>query len=344
MIGEGECEGGRDALQRAGLHPARLAAKEGLALINGTQPSTALLALAVAGAEQLARAADVAAAMSIDALRGSMHPFEARIHQARPFAGQALSAENIRTLMAGSAINASHQNCGRVQDAYSMRCAAQVHGACRDALAFARRTVDIEANAATDNPMVFSETGEIVSGGNFHGAPLAIAADLTAIALTPLATISERRIDRLVDPVLSGLPAFLTREGGLRSGLMLAQVTAAACASELKTLAHPAGVDTIPTSANKEDHVSMSMTAALKAAAALERAREVIAVELLCACQAIDLLAPLTTSPPLARVHASIRTRVPTLDDDRAPAPDLAAIVALIASREVERACGVVVK
>jgi histidine ammonia-lyase len=336
---------GGEALARAGLKPATLAAKEGLALINGTQPSTAVLALALAGAEALTRVADIAAALSIDALRGSIHPFERRIHEARPFAGQLASAANIEMLMRGSEINASHQvDCSRVQDAYSMRCAAQVHGACRDALAFARRTVDIEANAATDNPMVFTETGEIVSCGNFHGAPVAIAADLTAIALTPLATISERRIDRLVDPVLSGLPAFLTREGGLRSGLMLAQVTAAACASELKTLAHPAGVDTIPTSANKEDHVSMSMTAALKAAAALDRARDVIAVELLCACQAIDLLAPLTTSPPLARVHALIRTRVPTLDDDRAPAPDLAAIVALIASREVERACGVVVK
>jgi histidine ammonia-lyase len=353
LIGEGLATRGDDpspipggeALARAGLQPATLAAKEGLALINGTQPSTAVLALALAGAEQLARVADLAAALSIDALRGSIHPFERRIHEARPFAGQLASAANIETLMRGSSINASHQvDCSRVQDAYSMRCAAQVHGACRDALAFARRTVDIEANAATDNPMVFTAAGEIVSGGNFHGAPIAIAADLTAIALTPLATISERRIDRLVDPVLSGLPAFLTREGGLRSGLMLAQVTAAACASELKTLAHPAGVDTIPTSANKEDHVSMSMTAALKAAAALARAREVIAVELLCACQAIDLLAPLTTSPPLARVHALVRSRVPTLDDDRAPAPDIAAIVALIASREVKRACGIVVK
>jgi len=353
LIGEGLATCGDDpspipggeALARAGLRPATLAAKEGLALINGTQPSTAVLALALAGAQQLARVADIAAALSIDALRGSIHPFERRIHEARPFAGQLTSAANIEALMRGSSINASHQvDCSRVQDAYSMRCAAQVHGACRDALGFARRTVDIEANAATDNPMVFTEASEIVSGGNFHGAPVAIAADLTAIALTPLATISERRIDRLVDPVLSGLPAFLTREGGLRSGLMLAQVTAAACASELKTLAHPAGVDTIPTSANKEDHVSMSMTAALKAAMALTRAREVIAVELLCACQAIDLLAPLTTSPPLARAHALVRSRVPTLDDDRAPAPDIAAIVALIASSEVDRACGIVVK
>jgi histidine ammonia-lyase len=335
---------GREALRRAGLSPVTLTAKEGLALINGTQPSAALLGLALAGAEQLARAADIAAALSIDALRGSLHPFEARIHEARPFPGQIASAWNIDRLMRGSGINRSHEACSRVQDAYSMRCAAQVHGACRDALAFAHRTFDIEANAATDNPMVFSDRRDIVSGGNFHGAPIAIAADLVAIALTPLATISERRVDRLVDPARSGLPPFLTREGGLRSGLMLAQVTAAACASELKSLAHPAGVDTIPTSANKEDHVSMSMTAALKADEALARAREVVAIEVLCACQAIDLLAPLATSPPLAGVHALVRSRVPTLDEDRAASPDIAAIVELIASGALEIACGVVVK
>jgi len=238
--------------------------------------------------------------------------------------------------MRTSAINASHQNCGRVQDAYSMRCAAQVHGAARDAFAFVRRTVEIEANAATDNPMVFAEAGEIVSGGNFHGAPIAIAADLLAAALVPLATISERRTDRLVDPAKSGLPAFLTRDGGLRSGLMIAQVTAAACASELKSLAHPAGADSIPTSAGREDHVSMSMTAAVKAARALERARDVIAVELLCACQAIDLLAPLTTSDPLARVHRVVRSTVPTLDDDRPLSREIAAIARMIASGELE--------
>jgi histidine ammonia-lyase len=226
-----------------------------------------------------------------------------------------------------------------VQDAYSLRCAAQVHGATRDALRFVRDTVLVEANSATDNPMVFADRDEIISGGNFHGAPIAIAADLLAAAIVPLATISERRIDRLVDPTLSGLPAFLTPEGGLRSGYMLAQVTAAAVASELKSLAHPAGVDTIPTSANKEDHVSMSMTAALKADTAVGRAREVIAIEILCACQAIDLLAPLATSPLLAGVHRLVRSRVPKLDDDRAPAPDIAAIAELIASRAIETAC-----
>jgi histidine ammonia-lyase len=344
VLRAGPAVSGREALASAGLSPITLGPKEGLALINGTQPSTAVLALALEGAERLARAADIAAALSIDALRGSIHPFEARIHEARGFPGQMASAANIATLVAGSRINSSHELCGKVQDAYSMRCAAQVHGATRDALGFVRRTVETEANAATDNPMVFSAEGDIVSCGNFHGAPVAIAADLLAAALVPLATISERRTDRLVNPVLSDLPAFLTREGGLRSGLMMAQVTAAAVASELKTLAHPAGVDTIPTSANKEDHVSMSMTAALKAERAVSAAREVIAIEVLAACQAIDLLAPLATSPTLVRVLTEVRTRVPTLDDDRPPAPDIIAIASMIASGEFENACGVGVK
>ena len=335
---------GAEALKRAGLQPIRLGPKEGLALINGTQPSTAVLALALAGAEQVARAADIAAALSIDALRGSIHPFEARIHEARPFGGQLTSAANIERLMRGSGINYSHEHCGKVQDAYSLRCAAQVHGATREALRFVRDTVTVEANSATDNPMVFADTGDIVSGGNFHGAPMAISADLLAAALVPLATISERRTDRLVDPTLSGLPAFLTRDGGLKSGYMLAQVTAAAVASEMKSLAHPAGVDTIPTSANKEDHVSMSMTAALKADTSLCRAREVIAIEILCACQAIDLLAPLTSSPALQRVHQLVRSRVPMLDDDRPPAPDIVAITQLIATNALEDACGGLVK
>jgi histidine ammonia-lyase len=335
---------GADALARAGLKPVTLGPKEGLALINGTQPSTAVLALALASAEQLARAADIAAALSIDALRGSIHPFEARIHDARPFDGQVASAANIERLLRGSAINTSHEHCGKVQDAYSLRCAPQVHGATRDALRFVRQTVQIEANAATDNPMVFAETGDIVSGGNFHGAPIAIAADLLAASLVPLATISERRTDRLVDPALSGLPGFLTRDGGLRSGLMLAQVTAAAIASELKSLAYPAGADSIPTSANKEDHVSMSMTAALKAERVVVRAREVVAIEILCACQAIDLLAPLTTSPALEKVRAIVRSQVPMLDEDRSPAPDMAAITKLIETRDLENACGALVK
>jgi histidine ammonia-lyase len=347
LIGEGEAwhddrpVAGMDALARAGLAPLTLAPKEGLALINGTQPSTALLGLALRSALQLVRAADITAALSIDGLQGSTRPFDPRIHAARGMAGQLVSAENLRNLMEGSAINAAHANCGRVQDAYSMRCAPQVHGTARDAAQFALRTFLAEANAATDNPMVFADTREIVSGGNFHGAPVALAADVLAIGLTYLATISERRSDRLVNPSSSGLPAFLTRHGGLQSGLMMAQVTAAALTSELKTLAHPASVDTIPTSGNKEDHVSMSMAAALKADRAIALTRDVIAIEILCACQAIDLLDGLTTSPPLARVHALVREHVPTLASDRAPSRDIHEISRLIASGDIDRACSV---
>jgi histidine ammonia-lyase len=335
---------GGDAQRAAGLQPVTLASKEGLALINGTQPSTAVAALAVAGAERLARAADIAAALSIDALRGSLRPFDPRIHAARPHAGQSASAANILALLSGSAINQSHEHCGRVQDAYSLRCAAQVHGAARDALRFVRETVMLEANAATDNPMVFADDDEILSGGNFHGAPVSVASDLIAIALAQLVTISERRSDRLVNPAFSDLPAFLTADSGLHSGYMMAQVTAAALVSEIKTLGHPASVDTIPTSANREDHVSMSMGAALKAARALDLATRVIAIELLCACQAIDLLAPLTTSRALQRVHARVRSVVPPLAGDRPPAPDIEAISKFIVDGSVEASCGVEVK
>jgi histidine ammonia-lyase len=346
LLGEGDVWDGTvrtpagEALRRAGLAPVRLAAKEGLALVNGTQASTAVLALAVAAAGRLARAADVVAALTIDALRGSIAPFDARIQAARPHPGQARSAANLRRLVAGSPLNASHANCGRVQDAYSMRCVPQVHGAARDVLAFVGGVAEIEANAATDNPMVFAEDGAVISGGNFHGAPVALAADALAVAVVQLATISERRAERLVNPALSGLPAFLTRHGGLESGLMLAQVTAAALTSELKGLAHPSSVDTIPTSANQEDHVSMSMHAALRADRAVALATQVLAVELVCACQAIDLLAPLASSAPLMQVHARVREVVPTLAADRPPAPDLDAARALIAEGAVEYACG----
>jgi histidine ammonia-lyase len=345
LIGEGAArhedgeETGAAALRRVGLIPARIGAKEGLALINGTQASTALLGLTIAAVEQLTRAADIAAALSIDALRGSTKPFDPRIHAARGFAGQQTSASNILALLAGSGINASHANCGRVQDAYSMRCTAQVHGAARDALGFARGVFDIEANAATDNPMVFVNSKEILSGGNFHAAPVAVAADVLCLAVAQLATISERRCERLVNPSLSDLPPFLTRHGGLESGLMMAQVTAAALTSELKTLGYPASVDTIPTSGNKEDHVSMSMSAALKGARAVDLARHVLACEYLCACEAIDLLRPLATSAPLARVHDFIRARVPAVEHDRSLSPDLRVITALIASGDLERAC-----
>jgi histidine ammonia-lyase len=335
---------GRDAMARAGIRPVDLEAKEGLALINGTQASAAVAALVLLGAERLARAADIAAALSIDALRGSFHPFEARLHAVRPHEGQGIAAANLLRLLQGSAINKSHENCGRVQDAYSLRCAPQVHGAARDALAYVRRTVEIESNAATDNPMVFAETGEIVSGGNFHGAPIALAADMTAIAIQQLATISERRSDRLVNPALSGLEPFLTRNSGLQSGYMIAQVTAAALVSELKTLAHPASVDTIPTSANREDHVSMSMAAALKAERALHLATRVIAIEILLAVQALDLLAPLGTSPALSPVQTFVRSGVPTLTADRPPSPDIEWISRAITDGSFERACAAEVK
>ncbi|MBA3884955.1 MAG: histidine ammonia-lyase [Acidobacteria bacterium] len=352
LVGEGAATVGDDpvvrdgaaALRAAGLEAVTLEAKEGLALINGTQPSTAVAALAAVAAQRLARAADIAAALSIDGLQGSRRPFDARIHAARPHAGQGISAANILWLLEDSGINKSHEHCGRVQDAYSLRCAAQVHGAARDALAFACRTIAIEANAATDNPMVFADADEIVSGGNFHGAPVSISSDLLAIAVAQLATISERRSDRLVNPALSGLPAFLTRNSGLESGYMIAQVTAAALVSEIKTLAHPASVDTIPTSANREDHVSMSMGAALKAERAVGFAARVLAVEILCACQAIDLLTPLRTSEPLARAHDAVRAEVPTLSGDRAPAPDIEVIARMILSGALEAACGSEVK
>jgi histidine ammonia-lyase len=338
LVGEGHAFGpgvqgssgpsvqGLDALTRAGLTPVALQAKEGLALINGTQASAAVLALAVLDAARLARAADIAAAMSVDALRGSLHPFEARIHAVRPVPGQAASAQNLLALLTGSGINTSHASCGKVQDAYALRCAPQVHGSGR------------EANAGTDNPMVFADTGDIVSGGNFHGAPVALAADTLTIGIAQLATISERRTDRMMTAAESGLPPFLIRDSGLHSGLMMAHVTAAALASEIKTLSHPAAVDTIPTSAGREDHVSMSMGAALKAARAVELARLVVAIELLAAAQAIDLLAPLKTSNALAAIHAALRTRVPMLVADRPPAPDIDAIAEMIASATLERA------
>lgn len=352
LIGEGTAttgdspdpRAGRDALAAARLAPVTLEAKEGLALINGTQASVAVAGLALLAAERLARAADIAAALSIDALRGSYHPFEARVHAPRAHAGQAASAANLFRLLQDSAINRSHASCGRVQDAYSMRCAPQVHGAARDAFAYAHHTLALEANAATDNPMVFADAGDIVSGGNFHGAPVAIAADVLVLGLVQLATISERRSDRLVDASLSGLPAFLTRDSGLHSGYMLAQVTAAALVSELKTLAHPASADSIPTSANREDHVSMSMGAALKAERAVQLATRVVAIEILLASQAIDLLAPLATSPALAALHGRVRAVVPTLGEDRPPSPDIERISKLITDGSVERACGVEVK
>jgi histidine ammonia-lyase len=337
LVGEGRClaeDGGtraaQDALAAAGLQPVTLEAKEGLALINGTQMMTALAALALAESQRLAQTADVVGALTLDALKGTDVAFDPRIHAARPHPGQAASARNLRRLLAGSAIRESHRDCGKVQDAYSLRCIPQVHGAVRDALRYVAATVEVEINAATDNPMVFADTGELLSGGNFHGEPVAIAADVLAIAAAELGSISERRTERLVNPTLSDLPAFLTEEGGVQSGLMIAQVAAAALASENKCLAHPASVDSIPTSANKEDHVSMGAIAARKAAAAVANTRRILAVEAIAACQALEFLRPLETSPALMAVYKRVRREVAPLGRDRTLAPDIEAVAELV--------------
>jgi len=338
LVGEGEClfDGRRvpagEALRAAGLAPVVLEPKEGLALVNGTQLITAVAGLALADAARLVKAADVIGALSLDALRGTDVAFDPRIHAARPHPGQAAVARNLKRLLSGSALRESHRHCAEVQDAYSLRCMPQVHGALRDALDHVRRVQLVEMNAATDNPMVFAETGEILSGGNFHGQPVALTADLLAIAAAQLAGISERRTERLVNPALSGLPAFLAREGGLHSGLMMAQVTAAALASECKTLAHPASVDSIPTSAGKEDHVSMGPTAAWKAARVVGNAARVLGIELLAACEALDFRRPLSSSRPLEEVHALVRQRVPRHGHDRTLSPEIEALATLARS------------
>jgi histidine ammonia-lyase len=336
LVGEGQSEyRGRilksaEALADAGLKPVVLEAKEGLALINGTQLMTAVAGLALAEAWRLARTADVTGALTLDALKGTDVAFDPRIHAARPHPGQAASARNLRKLLAGSPIRESHRDCGKVQDAYTLRCMPQVHGAVRDALEYVTRTITIEINAATDNPMVFADSGELLSGGNFHGEPVAIAADLLAIAVAELGAISERRTERLVNPALSGLPAFLTPEGGIQSGLMIAHVTAAALASENKTLAHPASVDSIPTSANKEDHVSMGVTAAAKAARAVANTRRILAIEAIAAAQALEFLRPLETSPALRAAYARVRQTVPAYDKDRVLGPEIEAVAAVV--------------
>jgi histidine ammonia-lyase len=344
LIGEGECEvNGRirkasDALHDAGLEPVVLRAKEGLALINGTQLMTGIAGLALLEADTLARTADVIAAMTVDALLGTDVAFDPRIHAARPHPGQAASARNLKRLLEGSALRESHRHCGRVQDAYSLRCAPQVHGACRDTLAFVRRTLEIEMNSATDNPMVFADSGELLSGGNFHGEPAALAADFLSIAAAEIGGISERRIERLVNPTLSGLPAFLTEDGGLRSGFMMAHVTAAALASENKSLAHPASVDSITTSANKEDHVSMGPIAARQARSVVANVGRILAIEALAAAQAIEFHRPLKTSGALEAVHQAMRAAVPAYDADRVMGPEIERAAELVRAGALVRA------
>ena len=349
LIGRGELwsEGRRapaaEVLARVGLEPLVLQAKEGLALVNGTQGMLAVGILAAQRIADLCRSADVAAAMSIEALFGTDRPFDERLQALRPHAGQAASAANLRSLMAGSAIAASHRDSAHiVQDAYSLRCAPQVHGATRDTLTHAESVLGIEINAVSDNPVVFADTGDILSGGNFHGQPVAIAMDALAASVVSLASISERRLFRLLDPSLSNdLPPFLVRDSGLNSGFMLAQYTAASLVSESKSLAHPASIDSIPSSAEQEDHVSMGMTAARHARECVAIAEQVIALEVLCAAQALDLRAPLRAGAGSSAALASVRERVAFLEVDRELWPDIAEVTdlvrngALVAAAEV---------
>ncbi|HYO98982.1 MAG TPA: histidine ammonia-lyase [Pyrinomonadaceae bacterium] len=344
VIGEGEAvyEGtrmaGAEALRRAGLEPLTLEAKEGLALLNGTQALTAVGALALARAEQLAHAADIAGAMSLEALRGTPAAFDARLHEARPHPGQIAAAAHLRALLRESEIRESHlENDPRVQDAYSLRCMPQVHGAARDCFRHARAAVEVETGSATDNPLVFADTQEIISGGNFHGAPLALAFDYCAIALTHLMNICERRIERLINPDMNeGLPAFLTAHPGTSSGFMIAQVAAVALLNEMKVLAHPATTDNLPTSAGKEDHVSMGMTAATKLRAMVQNAEYLVAIELLAAAEGLEYRAPLKPGIGVRRAYALVRRHAPRLTRDRALSPDIERLAAVVRRGEFD--------
>lgn len=339
IIGEGEAfyygermKGG-EALRRAGIEPLVLEAKEGLALLNGTQAMTALGGLALLAAESLANAADVMGAMSLEALKGTPVAFDERIHAARPHPGQVKSARRLRELIEGSEIRESHRDYAvdpRVQDAYSLRCMPQVHGAVRDSLAHARRILEIEINSATDNPLIFADAGKVLSGGNFHGEPIALALDYAAVAIADLGTISERRVERLVNPDLSGLPAFLTPNPGTNSGMMIAQVVAVSLIAENNVLAHPASVTNLPTSANKEDHVSMGMTSALKFQHVVKNVETILAIELLCAAQGLDFLKPLKPGPRLTEVYSRVRELVPFIERDAALSSYIESLVPLV--------------
>ncbi len=333
LVGEGEAfvggelVDGADALSRVGLEPVRLLAKEGLSLINGTQFMAAQGALGLMRAWRLARVADCACSLSLEALQGSRNSFIPQVHALRPLRGQAASARNVIRLLDGSAINESHRWCDKVQDAYSLRCAPQVHGASRDLLDYVQYTVGTELNSATDNPLVLVEEEMLVSAGNFHGQPLAFALDALAMAVAELASISERRVERLVNPNLSdGLPAFLTTDGGLNSGFMIPQYVAAALVSENKSLCHPASVDSIPTSAGQEDHVSMGNASGLKATQVVANAERAIAIELLAATQAVEFLAPLEPGRGAQATYEHVRTLSPRLRDDRPLGRDIEAV------------------
>ncbi|HET7103585.1 MAG TPA: aromatic amino acid lyase, partial [Terracidiphilus sp.] len=335
----GERVAGGEALRRAGLEPLPLTAKEGLALLNGTQAMTAVGGLAVARARHLACLADLAGAMSLEALKGTPAAFDPRIQQVRPHAGQSAAASHMMRLLANSEIRESHRTHDtRVQDAYCLRCMPQVHGAVRDVLTHVTGVLETEAGSATDNPLIFPEPasqtavgGAVISGGNFHGAPLAFAFDYAAIAMTDLAGITERRIDRLLNPDINeGLPAFLSTDPGLSSGFMIAQIVAAALVNECQVLAHPSSTCSIPTDGGKEDHVSMGMTGALKLRQIIDQVERVVAIELMCAAQGIEFRRPLRASTEVERAHDVVRRFVPRLERDRTLAPDIDALAAAI--------------
>ncbi len=334
----GERMSGARALSRCGLEPLQLEAAEGLALVNGTQMSTAIGGLAAYYAVELCKLADIAAAMSLEVLLGSRVQFDPRIHEVRPHPGQAASAGNMRRIIRDSEIISSHKDCGRVQDAYTLRCSPQVHGASKEAVAYAGRVLEIEMNSSTNNPLIFADSEEFVLGGNFHGQPVGVALDFLALAAASLANISERRIERLVNPQLSGLPAFLVGEGGLNSGFMIAQYTAASLVSENKVLAHPASVDSIPTSANREDIVPMSAISARKCRDIVKNVQYVIAIELLCGAQALDLFTNLKPGAGTLAAYNTIRSKVPHLDKDRILSSDINTIVSLMKRGELLKA------
>ncbi len=353
LIGEGSANfrgkvmSGAKALKAAKLKPLRLGPKEGLALINGTQFMTSIGALACLEAEHLCDVSDAAGALSLEALRGTPVAFSADIHRVRPHPGQIQSAKRMRDLLLPrgrkSAIAQSHDGCGKVQDPYSLRCIPQVHGASRDAITYVREVLEREMNAVTDNPLLFPESDQVLSGGNFHGQTVAIAMDLLSIATAELASISEQRLEKLVNPAISDLPAFLVQEGGLNSGFMIVQVAAASIVSENKTLAHPASVDSIPTSADKEDHVSMGAWAARKAAKIVENSTRVLAMELLAAAQGFEFLRPLNTTPALEQLHAEIRKISKPYVQDRSLHVEIEVVKRLIVSRALDRIIGSVI-
>lgn len=354
VIGEGEAFyhgeriSGAEALRRAGLQPLQLAAKEGLALLNGTQAMTAVGALAVARAQRVAQLADAGGAMSLEALMGTPAAFDPRIQQARPHPGQVAAASHLLQLLAGSEIREAHrEHDPRVQDAYCLRCMPQVHGAVRGVLTHVAGILEIEAGSATDNPLIFPGTsskgqdrGAVLSGGNFHGAPLAYAFDYAALALTDLAGIAERRIDRLLNPDINeGLPAFLSSDPGLSSGFMMAQIVSAALINECQVLSHPSSTGSIPTDGGKEDHVSMGMTGALKLRQIVENAERIVAIELMCAAQGLDCRRPLKSSSAVESIHDAVRSVVPRLEKDRTLAPDIAALADAVRAGKFDAWC-----